>query len=123
MMTCFRDNLLELRGAPKKNQTLRVWSDARKGEHYRSFVGRKWIRVWRGQGHIHTIGWIQIQRWDEVRLGDITEADCAREGRPDMTPLVFLHTFLLSSKKNITVDTLAVRVLFHFRPCRNLHLL
>ena len=120
MKACFRDNLLGQRGAPLKTQTLRVWSAPRASEHYRSFLGRKWIRVWRGQGHIDTIGWMQIQRWDTVRLGDITEADCEREGRPDMEPLAFLTEFLLSSEKNINIDTVAFRLLFRFRPCKTI---
>ena len=67
----FRANLLRGKGEPPKTQTLRKWGQARAHEHKQSFQDGKWIRVWRGQGHNNTIGWIQITVWDEMKVCDI----------------------------------------------------
>ena len=72
--------------APAKTQTFRVWGSRRAREHKESFTEGKWIRVWRGQGHKDTIGWLLITHWDEIKVGDIDKGDCVRECRPEWEP-------------------------------------
>ena len=107
------DNLIGTE--PPKTQTLRVWKRARAAEHLHSYLSGKWVRVWRGQGHSSTIGWLLITGWDVVRLGDMTNEDCCREGRPGMLPSQFLRQYLLTSKT--TVDTRVYRLQFTFKAC------
>ena len=71
----FRANLLGTDGAPPKTQTMRKWCPERKTEHRDSFLGGKWVRVWRGQGHKSTIGWLLIVSWDKLWI--LITLDCA----------------------------------------------
>ena len=99
-----------------------------------------WVRAWIGQGNHTTVGWLLITSMKKSRVGDLTDADCALEGRPDMTRLNFLQTYLLAkavkalparttptgntlplrlAKPAITENTLLWRIEFLFRPCIN----
>ena len=110
----FRKNLLLFDNAPAKTQTFRVWGSHRAREHKESFTEGKWIRVWRGQGQIATIGWLLITHWDEIKVGDIDKGDCVREGRPEWEPARFKKIYLRGMDDDATVN----RIQFEFRPCR-----
>jgi hypothetical protein len=110
----FRNNLLLVGNAPAKTQTCRVWGAHRARQHKESFTEGKWIRVWRGQGHKDTIGWLLITHWDEVKVGDIDKGDCVREGRPEWEPAHFKKKYLRGMDDAATV----IRIKFDFRPCR-----
>jgi hypothetical protein len=110
----FRDNLLGIRGAPQKTQTLRIWGTQRSATHYTSYMQGKWIRVWRGQGHMSTIGWMLITNWDEILVRCISPSDCAREGRPRWLPSEFVQAYF----PELTPNTTLTRVQFLFRPCQ-----
>jgi hypothetical protein len=114
MYACFKDNLLQTRQAPAKTQTCRAWCVKRACEHKRAFLEGKWIRVWRGQGHKSTIGWMLITVWDEVMVGDLDKGDCAREGRPGWEPKKLKDTFF----KSLKPDDVMTRIRFTFQPCR-----
>ena len=103
---------------PQKTQTLRVWKRARAAEHLRSYLSGQWVRVWRGQGNNCTIGWLLITGWDVIRLGDMNEEDCCREGRPGMHPSEFLRQYLLTT--STTVDSLVYRLQFTFVACSHI---
>jgi hypothetical protein len=109
----FRENLLLADNAPPKTQTCRVWSAHRARAHRQAFVEGKWIRVWRGQGHKDTIGWLLITHWDVIKVGDIDKGDCIREGRPDWAPVTFKQTYL----GGMDDDDDVIRIQFTFRPC------
>jgi hypothetical protein len=109
----FGDSLLGKVGTSPKTQTLRMWGERRTKEHYRAFVERKWIRVWRGQGNAHTIGWLLITDWDVVQVKDINAADCVREGLPKLSPEAFTKKYL----RGLTPTTNLTRLRFRFRPC------
>jgi hypothetical protein len=113
MFSVFRANLLGTEGEPPKTQTLRVWGAQRKKAHYTSYTHGRWIRVWRGQGHKDTIGWMLITHWDTVHVGDITQSDCVREGRPNWQPDALKRTFF----RGLTSNTPLTRVQFVFRKC------
>lgn len=113
MLEVFRKNLLQLHGSPPKTQTLRDWGLQRQLEHFRSFKKGMWIRVWRGQGHSSTIGWLRIVSWDKIRIRDITQADCIREGRPSLTPFEFIEDFF-PKYDDLFILT---RIQFVFRAC------
>ena len=110
----FRDNLLGTRGAPPKTQTIRVWGQARMAAHHQSFTSGKWIRVWRGQGHKDTIGWLLIKRWDVVKVRNISKSDCVREGRPNWSPTKFKSVYL----GGLTPNTNVTRIQFDFHRCK-----
>ena len=110
----FRGNLLRLEGEPAKTQTLRNWSKDRADEHRQSFLDGKWIRVWRGQGHKDTIGWLLITCWKEVKVRDIGKNDCIREGRPTWDPKMFKYKYC----NGLPPDFTLIRVRFEFRGCR-----
>ena len=110
----FRKNLLLVDNAPCKTQTCRVWCARRARVHKQSFTEGKWIRVWRGQGHKDTIGWLLITHWDEIKVGDIDKGDCVREGRPEWEPADFKKKYLRGMDDAATVT----RIKFEFRPCR-----
>jgi hypothetical protein len=110
----FRKNLLLIENAPAKTQTCRVWGAHRAHAHKESFAAGKWIRVWRGQGHKDTIGWLLITHWDEIKVGDIDKGDCVREGRPEWLPDSFKEKYL----RGMDDAALVTRIKFDFRPCR-----
>ena len=110
----FRDNLLNRMGAPPKSQTICQWGEQRAFEHKRFFVEGKWIRVWRGQGHQNTIGWMLITGWDQIQVRSIDKEDCKREGRPTWTPREFKHKYL----KHFLPEDNLTRFRFSLRPCR-----
>jgi hypothetical protein len=110
----FRKNLLLTEDAPPKTQTCRVWGAHRARTHKESFREGKWIRVWRGQGHKDTIGWLLITHWDEMKVGDIDKGDCVREGRPEWEPSMFKETYL----RGMGDAAALTRIKFGFRPCR-----
>jgi len=114
MKDTFKDNLMGSNGSPLKTQTLREWCPARAREHQQSFVHGKWVRVWVGQGHASTIGWLRITKWDTIEVGGITTEDCVREGRPQWTPTRFKREFF---PKNLSSDKL-IRLQFYFRGCK-----
>jgi hypothetical protein len=114
MFAEFKDNLLLADNAPPKTQTCRVWCPHRARAHKESFTEGKWIRVWRGQGHKDTIGWLLITHWDEIKVGDIDQGDCVREGRPEWEPDTFKKKYLRGMGAAATVT----RIKFDFRPCR-----
>jgi hypothetical protein len=114
MKEVFKDNLLDVNGAPPKTQTLRDWCPARAAEHYRSYTSGHWIRVWRGQGHKNTIGWILLKSWDILRVGEINKEDCVREGRPNLTSKQFVDLFF----PGLGPTDELYRVRFVFRVCR-----
>ena len=113
MADVFRDNLLGINGAPPKTQTMRDWCPARAGEHHRSFTLGRWVRVWRGQGHRDTIGWLLLKTWDILKVVDITKADCVREGRPELTSEKFVGLFF----PELGPTDELYRVTFVFRAC------
>ena len=113
MQRQFKPNLLCTQDAPPKTQTLREWSPARASEHFQSFKQGRWLRVWIGQGHISTVGWLLIKHWDYIEVGDITPGDCAREGRPHMTPTQFKLEFFPGRESNHKL----IRLNFEFRGC------
>ena len=110
----FRDNLLGINGAPPKTQTLRDWSPGRVAEHYHSYVHGKWIRVWRGQGHISTIGWLLLISWDTVTVCNIDKTDCVREGFPLLSSKEFVNMFFPNLNRTHQLH----RLQFVFRACR-----
>jgi hypothetical protein len=110
----FRNNLLLADNAPPKTQTCRVWGAHRARTHKVSFTEGKWIRVWRGQGHKDTIGWLLITHWDEITVGDIDKSDCEREGRPEWEPDRFKKTYF----GGMAAASAVTRIKFDFRPCR-----
>jgi hypothetical protein len=110
----FRKNLLLADNAPPKTQTCRVWGASRARAHKESFTEGKWIRVWRGQGHKDTIGWLLITHWDKIKVGDIDKGDCVREGRPEWEPDGFKKKYLGGMED----DAAVTRIKFDFRPCR-----
>jgi hypothetical protein len=109
----FRANLLRGKGEPPKTQTLRRWGQARARAHKKSFQDGTWIRVWRGQGHISTIGWLQITGWDEIKVCDIDHGDCVREGRPSWEPEHFRQKYC----KGMAYNSKLLRIRFTFRAC------
>jgi hypothetical protein len=109
----FRKNLLLEDNSAPKTQTCRVWGDHRARAHKQSFSEGRWIRVWRGQGHKDTIGWLLITHWDAITVGDIDKGDCVREGRPDWEPKRFKDTYLRGMGDTAPV----IRIKFIFRPC------
>jgi hypothetical protein len=109
----FKQNLLCLADAHLKTQTMRAWGPPRRAEHYEAYIQRRWIRVWRGQGNVATIGWLLITHWDMVQLEEITRQDCRLEGRPTWTPRAFADTYF----KGLPHDTQLVRIRFIFRTC------
>jgi hypothetical protein len=113
MLPGFKSNLLGLHREPLKTQTLRDWSPRRAAEHHQSFMHKKWVRVWVGQGHAATIGWLQIITWDYISVSEITKNDCVREGRPGLTPAQFSLKFFPKKKP---ADRL-IRLQFHFVGC------
>jgi hypothetical protein len=113
MVAAFRKNLLRIDGAPAKTQTLRVWGAKRRAEHYTAYTQGKWIRVWQGQGHKATIGWLRITRWDTIRVGGITRCDCIREGRPNLLPVTFARTYF----NGVSSASQLLRIQFEFRAC------
>jgi hypothetical protein len=110
----FRKNLLLDYNATPKTQTCRMWGASRARAHKESFAEGKWIRVWRGQGHKDTIGWLLITHWDEIKVGEIDKGDCVREGRPEWEPDWFKKKYFggLDDAAALT------RIKFDFRPCR-----
>jgi hypothetical protein len=110
----FRKNLLLLDNAAPKTQTCRQWGDRRARAHKQSFDEGTWIRVWRGQGHKDTIGWLLITQWDTIKVGDIDQGDCVREGRPEWEPKRFKDTYFGGMDDTATLT----RIKFVFRPCR-----
>jgi hypothetical protein len=110
----FRKNLLLEDNAAPKTQTCRVWGDHRARAHRQSFDEGNWIRVWRGQGHKDTIGWLLITQWDTIKVGDIDQGDCVREGRPEWTPTRFKDKYCAGMDDTATMT----RIKFVFRPCR-----
>ncbi len=137
MAESFRDNLVGT--APPKTQTLRVWTNIYAASHWKAFQAGTWVRVWRGQGHQFTIGWAKYTAMRKVRLGNLDQNGCCREGRPLMTPSAFLKMFLLRGaipakparfsdsgryykatpfRPAITCNTEAWEVRFVFRPCK-----
>ena len=113
MAEVFKNNLLGINDAPPKTQTMRDWCPARATEYHRSYTLGLWIRVWRGQGHKTTIGWLLLKTWDKLKVGSITNADCVREGRPNTTPEQFSELFFPTLGPT---DEL-YRVTFVFRAC------
>lgn len=113
MIRGFRHNLLCTPGHHPKTQTMRVWSLARAEEHWASFMERRWIRVWEGRGHVTTLGWLLITHWDVVVVRDTTPLDCAREGRPDLTPRAFIDLYLSGLQATARIH----RIQFIFRAC------
>ena len=113
----FRDNLLGSNGAPPKTQTMRDWCEARATEHHCSYTQGKWVRVWRGQGHKTTIGWLLFTDWDTVEVGKITRYDCVREGRPGLSPQQFRDTFFHGLGSSYKL----IRVQFVFRVCSSVN--
>jgi hypothetical protein len=111
----FRDNLLGSNGAAPKTQTMRKWCEARATEHHCSYTKGKWVKVWRGQGHSTTIGWLLFTFWDTVEVGKITWYDCVREGRPGLTPQQFRDTFFPGLESSCKL----IRVKFVFRVCNS----
>jgi len=116
MLPEFRSNLLGTGGAPPKTQTMRVWGTQRRAEHYASFKHGRWIRVWRGQGHKDTIGWLLITHWDTVLINGITCRDCVREGRPQWRLAEFKNTYF----NGLAPNTPLTRVRFVFAACINI---
>ena len=114
MFAEFRGNLLQGQGEPRKTQTLRKWGRDRARAHMQSFLGGKWIRVWRGQGHQATIGWLQITFWDQISVSAIDHDDCVREGRPMWEPEMFRAKYC----KGLSPDFKLIRIRFIFRACR-----
>ena len=114
MHTSFRDNLLGINGAYPKTQTMRVWCKRIADQHQASYISGSWVRVWRSIGHKSTIGWLRYTSWDTVELGDITQEDCVREGRPFMTPDQFVLWFF----PGLAPMTELVRLQFEFRACK-----
>ena len=110
----FRDNLLRKNREPAKTQTLRTWGKHRARAHKQSFWDGKWIRVWRGQGHKDTIGWLLITFWDEIKVGTLDHGDCVREGRPTWDVEKFRQKYC----KGLDTDYELVRIRFEFRACR-----
>jgi hypothetical protein len=101
-----------------------------------AFDQKLWVRVWRGQGHDTTIGWALYTGFRTMRLGSLDQDGCSREGRPGMTPSVFLEHYLLrkavsakpahfsesgrfyrEKKKRdaVTVNTIVYEIRFQFR--------
>ena len=110
----FRRNLLSSStGAPPKTQTIRLWGLARRKEHWASYREGRWIRVWRGQGHKSTIGWMKISHWDDIQLGQLDDGDCVREGLPGMPVAVFKRIYFGGAN----ATTRCVRLQFAFEPC------
>jgi hypothetical protein len=109
----FRANLLCTGGAPPKTQTLRIWGRQRTAEHHMSYTHNRWIRVWRGQGHKATIGWLLITHWDTLRVDAITHMDCVREGVPHLSTVAFRRKYF----NGLAASTRLLRVQFLFRPC------
>lgn len=110
----FKGNLLRMKGEPAKTQTFRRWGVERARAHKLSYSDGKWIRVWRGQGHKDTIGWLLITFWDEVKVHAITKGDCVREGRPTWEPEMFREKYC----KGLSPKSTLIRVKFDFRACR-----
>jgi hypothetical protein len=77
---------------PPKTLTHRNWIDSYARFFLVAFDQGQWIRAWIGQGNDTTIGWLLITSMRNSRGRDITADDCAREGRPDMSPSIFLKT-------------------------------
>ena len=136
MSKSFEDNLVG--AGPPKTQTLRIWTVAYAAQHEKAFKNGHWVRVWRGQGHEYTIGWALYTSFKTVRLGDLDQEGCIREGRPQSLPSVFLKTFLLrdeipakaarvsktgrfypakKEKPAVTLDSTACEIRFVFNPC------
>ena len=113
MLEVFRENLLGTSGSPPKTQTMRKWCSARAHEHYQSYILGKWVRVWRGQGHNSTIGWLLYTSWDRLMVKNITKEDCVREGRPQLTPKKFVKKFFPELPPTFQL----YRVCFMFRKC------
>jgi hypothetical protein len=113
MLEFFRNSLLGLNGAHPKTQTMRRWSPGRVAERKHSFVHGKWIRVWRGQGHRSTIGWLLLTGWDTVKIRDIDRGDCMREGCPQLSPREFVNMFFPLLKPTDRLQ----RLQFVFRAC------
>ena len=136
MSKSFEDNLVG--AGPPKTQTLRIWTVGYAAQHEKAFKNGHWVRVWRGQGHEYTIGWALYTSFKTVRLGDLDQEGCVREGRPHDLPGVFLKTFLLrgeipakaarvsktgrfyaakKKKPPVTLDSTAYEIRFVFHPC------
>jgi hypothetical protein len=109
----FRANLLGVGGVAQKTQTMRVWGPLRSAEHHASYTHGRWIRVWRGQGHKDTIGWLLITHWDTVLVRDITRRDCVREGRPKWLSAEFKKKYF----NGLTSNTQLTRIQFVFHRC------
>ena len=110
----FKGNLLQTMGEPAKTQTIRNWGMQRLRAHKLSFLAGEWIRVWRGQGHKDTIGWLLITSWENVMVSEIDHDDCVREGLPEWKPEEFRKKYC----KGLAPNHKLVRIRFNFRSCR-----
>ena len=136
MSKAFEENLIGT--GPKKTQTLRIWKTSYAVQHKKAFESGCWVRVWRGQGHHTTIGWAKYTSFRQVRLGDLDKQGCKREGRPFLSPELFLKKYLLRGEipekkarvsksgrvypateriSAVTLDSLAYEIRFIFSPC------
>ena len=113
MLGVFKDSLLGLNGAPPKTQTIRNWCANRADEHQNAYIEGKWVRVWRGQGHKSTIGWLKVTSWTTMMIGHLTQGDCVREGCPHLTTEQFTETFF----PKLTPLSEVIRIQFEFRVC------
>jgi hypothetical protein len=132
----FKENLIGK--GPPKTQTLRIWQPEYAKHHKAACHAGHWVRVWRGQGHMFTIGWAKYTSIKPFRLGNLDAAGCRREGRPAMSPGSFLKKFLLRKKRAkrpgrfsssgryyppkpecpaVTKNTIALEIRFLFLPC------
>ena len=107
-----------------KRMTTRVWGPGMVKRMYECFKNEWLVRVWRGQGHKYTVGYMLITNMYPSTLGKLTKVGCALEGWPELTPGEFLDRFLLRSTpgKPALLSTPCTVCLFDFYPTIGKHI-
>ena len=105
----------------KKIMTQRRWHANTENRFIAAWKANALVRVWGGQGHSTTLGWMSLIFVGRRRIRDMTSVDCFLEGCGGMSQNDFYTTYFakpaLKNKKNPpSIDEEMTLLVFHFFP-------
>jgi hypothetical protein len=94
--------------------TRRCWTDSFAQHHRSAFANGKYVRVWRGQGHSFTIGWVKYTAMYRQRLCEMPSSDLVKEGCGHLSLVEFRTRYFI----DFPPDTECWVLEFLYFPCK-----
>ena len=74
---------------------MRCWALEQHNAFVKAALAGELVRVWRGQGHESTIGFVELLHVGRMSVDDMTASDVALEGWPCLSVDEFYHRFFV----------------------------